>query len=69
MSSPAIAADGSVLVGSQDGKLYNVARDGTLRWSYATGDIIFSSPAVAHDGTIYIGSDDDHLYAVSWKPA
>jgi outer membrane protein assembly factor BamB len=68
VSSPAIAADGSVLVGSHDGKLYNVARDGTLRWSYATGDIIFSSPAVAHDGTIYIGSDDDHLYAVTGNP-
>ncbi len=65
VSSPAVAADGSVVVGSQDGKLYGVARDGTLSWSYATGDIIFSSPAVAHDGTIYIGSDDDHLYAVS----
>ena len=64
VSSPAIAADGSVLVGSQDGKLYAVARDGTAKWSYATGDIIFSSPAVAHDGTIYIGSDDDHLYAL-----
>ena len=49
---------------SHDGKLYVVARDGTLKWSYATGDIIFSSPAVAHDGTIYIGSDDDHLYAL-----
>ena len=68
MSSPAIAVDGSVLVGSHDGKLYDVARDGTLRWSYATGDIIFSSPAVAHDGTIYIGSDDDHLYAVTGDP-
>ena len=65
VSSPAVGADGSVLVGSQDGKLYDVARDGTLKWSYATGDIIFSSPAVAHDGTIYIGSDDDHLYAVT----
>jgi hypothetical protein len=65
VSSPAIAADGSVLVGSQDTKLYAVSRDGTLKWSYATGDIIFSSPAVAHDGTIYIGSDDDHLYAVT----
>ena len=65
VSSPAIAADGSVLVGSQDGKLYAVASDGNLKWSYATGDIIFSSPAIAHDGTIYIGSDDDHLYAVN----
>ena len=44
--------------------MYDIARDGTLKWSYATGDIIFSSPAVAHDGTIYIGSDDDHLYAL-----
>jgi len=65
VSSPAIAADGSVLVGSQDGRVYAVGRDGTVRWSYATGDIIFSSPAVAHDGTIYIGSDDDHLYALT----
>jgi outer membrane protein assembly factor BamB len=64
VSSPAVAADGSVLVGSHDGKLYAIARDGTLKWAYATGDIIFSSPAVAHDGTIYIGSDDDHLYAI-----
>jgi outer membrane protein assembly factor BamB len=64
VSSPTIAEDGSVLFGSHDGKLYDVARDGTLRWSYATGDMIFGSPAVAHDGTIYIGSDDDHLYAV-----
>jgi outer membrane protein assembly factor BamB len=65
VSSPAIAADGSVLVGSQDGKVYAVGRDGSLKWSYATGDIIFSSPALAHDGTIYIGSDDDHLYALN----
>jgi outer membrane protein assembly factor BamB len=65
VSSPAVAADGTVLFGSHDGKLYAVARDGTTKWSYATGDIIFGSPAVAHDGTIYIGSDDDHLYAVA----
>ena len=65
ISSPAIAGDGSVLVGSQDSRVYDVARDGTLKWSYATGDIIFSSPAVAHDGTVYIGSDDDHLYALT----
>jgi outer membrane protein assembly factor BamB len=64
VSSPAVTEDGTVLVGSHDGKLYAVARDGSTKWSYATGDIIFGSPAVAHDGTIYIGSDDDHLYAV-----
>ena len=56
--------DGTVLFGSHDGQLYAVGRDGMMRWSYATSDIIFSSPAVAHDGTTYIGSDDDHLYAM-----
>ena len=64
VSSPAVAADGTVLFGSHDGRLYSVGRDGAMKWSYATGDIIFGSPAIAHDGTIYIGSDDDHLYAV-----
>jgi outer membrane protein assembly factor BamB len=64
VSSPALAGDGSVLVGSHDGRVYEIARDGTLRGSYATGDIVFSSPAIGHDGTIYIGSDDDHLYAL-----
>jgi outer membrane protein assembly factor BamB len=33
VSSPALAGDGSVLVGSQDGKLYEIARDGTLKGS------------------------------------
>jgi outer membrane protein assembly factor BamB len=65
VSSPAVAADGTVVFGSHDDKVYAVASDGSLKWSYATGDIIFSSPAVAHDGTIYIGSDDDHLYALN----
>jgi outer membrane protein assembly factor BamB len=65
VSSPAIAADGTVLFGSHDGRLYAVGRDGATKWMYATGDIIFGSPAIAHDGTIYIGSDDDHLYALA----
>ena len=66
-SSPAIADDGSLLVGSHDGKLYAIARDGSLKWLHATGDLIFSSPAVAKDGTVYVGSDDDHLYAIGPK--
>jgi outer membrane protein assembly factor BamB len=66
-SSPAVADDGSLLFGSHDGRLYAIARDGSLKWQHATGDIIFSSPAVAHDGTVYIGSDDDHLYAIGPK--
>jgi outer membrane protein assembly factor BamB len=66
-SSPAIADDGSILFGSHDGKLYALARDGSLKWSHTTGDIIFSSPAIGRDGAVYIGSDDDHLYALAPK--
>jgi outer membrane protein assembly factor BamB len=35
-----------------------------VKWSFATGDKIFSSPVIAKDGTIYIGSDDKSLYAI-----
>jgi outer membrane protein assembly factor BamB len=63
-SSPAMAADGSVVVGSHDGELYLVGRDGKLGWHFATSDLIFSSPALVGGGIAYIGSDDDHLYAL-----
>jgi outer membrane protein assembly factor BamB len=63
-SSPAITADGSIVVGSHDGQLYVVGRDGKPIWRFATADLIFSSPALVGGGIAYIGSDDDHLYAL-----
>lgn len=65
VGSPTVGPDGTVFVGSHDGKLYAVAPDGAVRWTFATGDRIWSTPAVAENGTVYIGSDDDHLYAVN----
>jgi outer membrane protein assembly factor BamB len=56
--------DGTIYVGYVDG-LYAVNPDGTLRWSFGTGDQVRSSPTVASDGTIYFGSDDEYLYAVN----
>jgi outer membrane protein assembly factor BamB len=64
-SSPAVGADGTVYIGSSDGRLYAVNPDGGLRWSYATGGDLYAAPAVAADGTVYIGSSDGRLYAVS----
>ena len=65
ISSPAVGADGTVYVGSNDDKLYAVNPDGTLKWSYATGAPIYSSPAVGADGTVYVGSEDNKLYAIN----
>ena len=32
-----------------------IKSDGTLKWSYKTGNKIESSPAIGSDGTIYFG--------------
>ncbi len=68
-SSPAIAADGTVYVGSSDKKLYAISppasgASGVLRWAFATGERIESSPAIGPDGTVYVGSFDGTLYAI-----
>jgi hypothetical protein len=34
-----------------------------MRWSFSTGDDIFSSPALA-DGVLYAGSNDGNFYAI-----
>ncbi|HTW91332.1 MAG TPA: PQQ-binding-like beta-propeller repeat protein [bacterium] len=64
VSSPAIGPDSTIYVGSQDGNLYAVKKDGALKWTFTTGGPIRSSPAIAADGTIYFGSTDFNLYAV-----
>jgi len=38
--------------------------DGTVRWTFLTGEPITSSPAVNSDGTVYFTSTDGNLYAL-----
>jgi len=54
-SSPVIASDGTVYVGSYDKYLYALNPDGTLQWKYGTSGEISCSHAIALDGTIYMG--------------
>lgn len=63
-SSPAIGADGTLYVGSQDTYLYALNSDGTLSWRYKTGGGIFSSPAIGPGCVLYFGSDDGYVYAM-----
>jgi outer membrane protein assembly factor BamB len=63
-SSPAIGGDGTIYVGTTDGKLVGVAADGSAaKWTAVTNDTLGSSPAIALDGTVYVGSSDHKLYA------
>jgi len=62
-SSPAVV-DGTVYIGSRDGKLYALdAVTGAKRWEYQTGSWVQSSPAIVN-GIVYIGSNDGKLYAL-----
>jgi hypothetical protein len=64
---PAIGSDGAVIFGSDDGHLYALNPDGTLRWKFpAIGSIgaVRSKPAIGPDGIIYFGAEDGKVYAV-----
>jgi len=64
-SSPNIASDGTVIFGCQDGHVYALNPDGTLRWSYNAGATVWSSPAIGSDGSIYFGCGDGRLCALT----
>ena len=77
-SSPVVGTDNRIYVGffksaSAGGKLYAVNSNGTLAWTYETGDTLQSSPAIGYDGSIFIGSYDNSVYAfnsngtISWS--
>lgn len=63
-SSPAVAPDGTVYFGADNGKLYAFDPQGQGKWEFPAGDAIVASPAIAVDGTVIVGSLDGQLYAV-----
>lgn len=65
LSTPAVAPDGTIYVGSFDGKLEAISPAGLVQWRFQAGREIKSSPAIADDGTIYFGSRDHDFYAVT----
>jgi len=68
-SSPAIAEDGTVYIGSWDTKLYAINNDGTLKWkTVGLGGSIASSPIIANDGTIYVGTLSTGNFIVAVNP-
>jgi outer membrane protein assembly factor BamB len=62
---PSIGQDGTIYVGSTDNNVYALNSNGSLKWSYTTGNKIYGSPVISADGTIYTGSYDGKLYALN----
>lgn len=54
-ASPAVGPDGTVYQGSDDNLLYAFHPDGTLKWTFATDNEIFSVPALDGAGNLYFG--------------
>ncbi|MCL6628672.1 MAG: PQQ-binding-like beta-propeller repeat protein [Armatimonadetes bacterium] len=68
VSSPAVAADGTVYVGSDDGHLYAInGTTGRIDWTFDSGAEIIGSPNLDFDGTVYFGNQAGWLYAVDGK--
>lgn len=66
VGSATIDSLGNLYIGSIDGKLYSIDKDGNERWSSQTGDWIESTAALSPDElTVYVGSWDNKLHAIS----
>ncbi len=63
-SAPAIDADGTAYVGSQDDNVYAVAPDGAMRWSYRMRKDVDGGPAIGDDGSVIVGGDDGTVVAL-----
>jgi outer membrane protein assembly factor BamB len=61
-SSAAIAAD-RILVGSNDGQLHCISRDGKPLWTFPTSSLVHGSPVVVGDKVV-LGGEDGRLYLV-----
>ena len=70
-TSPVIGADGTIYIQSVDESmnpepfsLFALKSDGSVVWSYTTGEEPSTTPAIGLDGTIYFGSYDGNVYAL-----
>ncbi|MDQ3875930.1 MAG: PQQ-binding-like beta-propeller repeat protein [Actinomycetota bacterium] len=63
-SSPVVAANGTVYVGSEDGRIYSLRANGLVRWAYKTGNSILSPAAGLGRASVYVVSQDGYLYAL-----
>lgn len=65
VSSPPVAVDGVIYVGSLDNNLYALdAASGSELWRFTTKGQVADSPAVVA-GMVYFGSDDGNVYALN----
>lgn len=61
---PVSLPDGSLVVGSHDGVVYAVGRDGAVRWRTPTQDRVYTT-ALVTPASLYVGTDADRMLRLS----
>jgi outer membrane protein assembly factor BamB len=64
-SSPVIGEDGTIFFGEDSHNIWALHPNGTVKWRFGTGHVIYSSPAIGLDGTVYCGCHDGNIYAIN----
>ncbi len=64
-SSPAIANNGNIYFGGEDGKLYALDWTGTPIWTFNTTGAVRTSPSIDSAGNVHFGSNDGSVYCLS----
>jgi hypothetical protein len=75
-SSPTIASDGTIYIGSHDNKLYALNPDGTLKWKFSAGKPVYikewdvykgipSAPTIDKEGNIYFIAPPIYMFALT----
>lgn len=59
-----IGPDRGLFIGADDGRIYALRSDGSLRWSFIAQRDVRSSLAISPDHTIYVTSYDTHVYSL-----
>lgn len=67
VGSPAIGSNGTIYIGTSDGRLTALTPGGAVQWqrNFSPSTLAAVTPAIAADGTIYTHLNDGYLYALN----
>ncbi len=64
---PAVAADGTLFLTTDAGKLISLTPGGKVRWSKKLGDEVSSAPTIGPDGMVYVSADSVYCFTPKGK--
>jgi outer membrane protein assembly factor BamB len=63
-SSATVGPDHTVYIGCNDSLVYAFNQDGSVKWTYTTGQQVTAAPIIDPDGRLYVPSRDFYIYCL-----